>query len=113
MELKTGDVVRLTTDESYKDRCSTYTVYIDFMYFAEQMSKGNYVFLDNESIMLKVDVISSTTVTCKIERGGILGSYKDVFVPNVVFEMPNYTEKDKSFVEMAVHHQVSIQIINL
>ncbi|KAJ8733337.1 hypothetical protein PYW08_001635 [Mythimna loreyi] len=110
VELKTGEVVRLTTDETYKDRCSTYTVYVDFMYFAEQVHKNDYILLDNETIMLKVDVISSTTLTCKIERGGFLGSYKDVFVPNVVLDMPNYTEKDKLDIEMGIQQQIDIMI---
>ncbi|CAH0605872.1 unnamed protein product [Chrysodeixis includens] len=108
VELKAGEVVRLTTDETYKERCSTYTVYVDFMYFAEQMNKGDFVLLDNETIMLKVEIISSSTLTCKIERGGFLGSFKDVFVPNVVLNMPNFTEKDKLDIEMAVLNQVDI-----
>lgn len=107
VELKAGEVVRLTTDETYKERCSTYTVYVDFMYFAEQMNKGDYVLLDNETIMLKVEIISSSTLTCKIERGGFLGSFKDVFVPNVILNMPNFTEKDKNDIEMAIANQVS------
>ncbi|RVE43528.1 hypothetical protein evm_011813 [Chilo suppressalis] len=111
VELKTGEVVRLTSDETYKDRCSTYTVYVDFMYFADQMNKGNLVLIDNESIMLKVEMISATTVTCKIERGGFLGSYKDVFVPNVTFTMPNFTERDKFDIEMAIKNQVDIVIL--
>ncbi|CAH0407389.1 unnamed protein product [Chilo suppressalis] len=111
VELKTGEVVRLTSDETYKDRCSTYTVYVDFMYFADQMNKGNLVLIDNESIMLKVEMISATTVTCKIERGGFLGSYNDVFVPNVTFTMPNFTERDKFDIEMAIKNQVDIVIL--
>ncbi|XP_045446853.1 pyruvate kinase-like [Melitaea cinxia] len=110
VELIAGEIVRLTTDETYKDRCSTYTVYVDFMHFAEQMSKGNYVLLDNETIQLKVEMISSTTLTCKIERGGLLGSYRDVFVPNVTFDMPNYTENDKMYIEMAVRNQLDILV---
>lgn len=106
VELKTGEVVRLTTDETYRERCSTYTVYVDFMYFADQMNKNDFVLLDNETIMLKVEMISATTLTCKIERGGMLGSYKDVFVPNVVFNMPNYSDKDKLDIDMAIRHQV-------
>ncbi|XP_063824596.1 pyruvate kinase-like isoform X1 [Ostrinia nubilalis] len=110
VELKTGEVVRLTTDETYRERCSTYTVYVDFMYFADQMNKNDLVLLDNETIMLKVEMISATTLTCKIERGGFLGSYKDVFVPNVVFDMPNFTDRDKLDVEMAIKNQVDILI---
>ncbi|XP_032512913.2 pyruvate kinase-like [Danaus plexippus] len=110
VELKTGEVVRLTTDETYKDRCSNYTVYIDFMHFAEQMDKGNLVLLDNETIKLKVEMISATTLTCKIERGGFLGSYKDVFVPNVTFDMPNYSEHDKEYIDMAIHMQLDILV---
>ncbi|XP_072939865.1 uncharacterized protein [Epargyreus clarus] len=110
VELKTGEVVRLTTDETYRDRCSTYTVYIDFMYFADQMKKGDVVLLDNEKIALKIEMISVTTMTCKIERGGFLGSHKDVFVPNVTLDMPNFTEKDKLDIEMAKHQQLDIII---
>lgn len=84
------------------------------MYFAEQMNKGDYVLLDNETIMLKVEMISTTTLTCRIERGGFLGSFKDVFVPNVVLNMPNYTEKDKLDIEMGIQNQVGVLfIINL
>ncbi|XP_045494092.1 pyruvate kinase-like [Colias croceus] len=110
VELKTGDTVRLTTDETYKDRCSVYTIYIDFMYFSDQVKKGDYVLLDNETIMLKVEMISATTLTCKIERGGLLGSYKDVFVPNVSLDMPNYTDKDKEYISMAISNQLDILI---
>lgn len=76
------------------------------MHFAEQLKKGDIILLDNEIIQLKVEVISTTTLTCKIERGGYLGSNKDVFVPNVLLKIPNFSEKDKAFIDMAVHHQV-------
>ncbi|VVD01348.1 unnamed protein product [Leptidea sinapis] len=110
VEIKTGETVRLTTDETYRERCSMTNIYIDFMYFADQMHKGDYVLLDNEAIMLKVEVISATTLTCKVERGGLLGSCKDVFVPNVVFDMPNYSQRDKEFIDMAIHHQLDFLI---
>ncbi|CAK1546216.1 unnamed protein product [Leptosia nina] len=106
VELRTGETVRLTTDETYKDRCSTYTIYVDFIHFADQMSKGDYVLLDNETIMLRVEFISATTLTCKIERGGDLGSFKDVFVPNVSFDMPNYSDRDKEYIAMAISNQL-------
>lgn len=83
------------------------------MHFAEQMDKGNLVLLDNETIKLKVEMISATTLTCKIERGGFLGSYKDVFVPNVTFDMPNYSEHDKEYIDMAIHMQVSITYVTV
>ncbi|XP_075971968.1 pyruvate kinase-like [Anticarsia gemmatalis] len=110
VELKTGDVVRLTTDETYRDRCSTYTVYVDFMYLSEQLKKGDMILLDNETVELKVEMISATTLTCKIERGGFLGSFKDVFIPNVALDMPNYSDKDKLDIEMAVSNQVDMVI---
>ncbi|XP_064292145.1 pyruvate kinase-like [Plodia interpunctella] len=110
VELKTGEVVRITTDETYRERCSTYTIYVDFMNFADQLNKNNMVLIDNESILLKVEIISLTTLTCRIERGGILGSYKDVFVPHVIFDMPNFSERDKLDIEMAAHYQVDIFI---
>ncbi|XP_023940771.1 pyruvate kinase-like [Bicyclus anynana] len=110
VELVAGESVRLTTDETYKDRCSTYTVYVDYMHFAEQISKGDYIVIDNEMIVLKVEMISSTTLTCVIERGGHLGSFKDVFVPNVTFDMPNYTDADKMFIDMAVRNQLDILV---
>ncbi|XP_073942409.1 pyruvate kinase-like isoform X1 [Choristoneura fumiferana] len=110
VDLKTGEVVRLTSDETYRERCSTYTIFVDFMYLADQVKKNDSILLDNETILLKVEVISANTITCKIERGGLLGSYKDVFIPNVVLDMPNFSEKDKLDIDMAVHHQVDIVI---
>ncbi|XP_048006878.1 pyruvate kinase-like [Leguminivora glycinivorella] len=110
VDLKTGETVRLTSDETYKDRCSTYTIFVDFMYLADQVKKGNNILLDNEKISLIVEVISSTTITCKIDRGGLLGSYKDVFIPNVLLNMPNFSEKDRMDIEMAKSHQLDILI---
>ncbi|XP_063619864.1 pyruvate kinase-like [Cydia splendana] len=111
VDLKTGETVRLTSDETYKDRCSTYTIFVDFMYLADQVNKGNNILLDNERISLIVEVISATTMTCKIERGGQLGSYKDVFIPNVLLNMPNYSEKDRIDIEMAKSNQIDILIV--
>ncbi|XP_063377317.1 pyruvate kinase-like [Cydia fagiglandana] len=111
VDLKTGETVRLTSDETYRDRCSTYTIFVDFMYLADQVKKGNNILLDNERISLIVEVISATTITCKIDRGGQLGSYKDVFIPNVLLNMPNYSEKDRMDIEMAKTHQIDILIV--
>ncbi|XP_045766171.1 pyruvate kinase-like [Maniola jurtina] len=110
VELVVGEAIRLTTDETYKHRCSTYAVYVDYMHFAKQIRKGDYILIDNATIELKVEMISSTTLTCLIERGGILGSYKDVFVPNVTIDMPNYTETDKMYIDMAVRNQLDILV---
>ncbi|KAI5646601.1 pyruvate kinase, barrel domain-containing protein [Phthorimaea operculella] len=110
VELKTGESCRLTTDDTYREKCSMFTIYIDFLNFSDQLKKKNYILLDNEKILLQVEMISTTTVTCKIERGGKLGSYKDVYVPNVVFEMPNFSERDKLDIEMGIRHQVDIVI---
>ncbi|KAJ2951984.1 hypothetical protein O0L34_g4247 [Tuta absoluta] len=110
VELKTGETCRLTTDDTYKEKCSMYTIYIDYLHFSEQMKKKYFILLDNEKILLQVEMISTTTVTCKIERGGKLGSYKDVYVPNVVFDMPNFSERDKLDIEMGIRQQVDIMI---
>lgn len=107
VELKEGDTIRLTSDETYRDRGSASTLFIDFVNFGDQLTKGDVIMLDNETICLKVEVISSTTVTCRIQLGGILGSYKNVFIPNVIFNMPNFSEKDRLDIHMiAVHQQV-------
>lgn len=113
VELITGESVKLTTDETYRDRCSTYTIFVDFAQFAEQLKKGDIVLLDNESISLKVEVISLTTLTCKIERGGFLGSDKDVFVPKVIFTMSDYTDKIKKDLDIALQCKVSISCFNI
>lgn len=105
--------MRLTTDETYRERCSVYNVYVDFMYFAEQVKKGDAVLLNNEEILLKVEVVSANTMTCKIERGGALGSYKDVYVPNKVIQMPHYSDRDKSDIELALRHQVRCKLFRL
>ncbi|XP_041970534.1 pyruvate kinase-like [Aricia agestis] len=110
VELKAGENLRLTTDETYRERCSENIVYVDYMNLSEQVTKGTKVYLDNEKIMLLVDVVSKTTVTCKIVVGGHLGSNKDVFVSNTVLDMPNYSERDKELIEIAIRNQLDILI---
>ncbi|KAG7307746.1 hypothetical protein JYU34_006322 [Plutella xylostella] len=111
VELKTGETVRLTSDETYKDRCSEHTIFADFINLGAFLHKGDTVLIDNETICLKVVVVSNTTITCSVEKGGLLGSNKDVFFPRVVFNIPNFTDKDKLDINMLLQHQVDILIL--
>lgn len=101
----------MTSDDTYKDRCSANTVFVDFVNFFDQLSKGQVIYIDKEKIKVKVEVVSMNTVTCKVELGGILGSYKDIYIPNVILNMPTYSERDKQDIAALVQYQVRHAIL--
>jgi pyruvate kinase len=81
---------------------------INYQRFAEEVSSGDIVLLDDGK--LKLRVISSNdidTVTAEVVHGGILASKKGVNLPNTKIMIPSLTEKDRADLEFALKNDIS------
>lgn len=58
------------------------------------VAPGQEILLDDGSILLRVTSCMADTITCSVERGGILRSRKSIAVPEVKLRQPTLTKQD-------------------
>ncbi|OQV25567.1 Pyruvate kinase [Hypsibius exemplaris] len=100
--LTTGQKIRLTTDESFKDKVSTEIVYLDYKNMVKVVKPGSRVFIDDGLLCLVVNEISGENIECTVENGGKLGSHKGVNLPGTPVDLPAVSERDKLDLRFAV-----------
>jgi pyruvate kinase len=62
--------------------------------------------LDDGELELKVLKKMGKIIECVVENDGILGSRKSVNIPGAKISLPSLTDKDRTFLEMAVRNDV-------
>lgn len=96
VDLKKGDPILLTTNEDFKERCTSKVLYVDYKNIVKVVSVGSQVFIDDGLISVKVRAIEGDTLQCEVENGGSVGSNKGVNLPGTAVDLPALSEKDKS-----------------
>ncbi|KAF5282106.1 hypothetical protein FQR65_LT14424 [Abscondita terminalis] len=108
VELKKGEVIKLTTDKAYADKGNAQVVYVDYENIQTVVEPGNHIYIDDGLISLLCTSIQGSFLTCTIENGGMLGSRKGVNLPGVPVDLPAISEKDKSDLRFGVEQNVDI-----
>lgn len=108
VELKKGDLIKLTTDMAYADKGNAQVVYVDYENIQKVVEPGNHIYIDDGLISVMVTSIQGSFVTCSIENGGILGSRKGVNLPGVPVDLPAISEKDISDLRFGVEQKVDM-----
>ncbi|MBO5852519.1 MAG: pyruvate kinase [Clostridia bacterium] len=67
---------------------------------------GDTIKIDDGSIVLKVEAVNDTDISCRVNVGGILKDRKSINVPGVHLDMPYLSEKDKLDIIFAVENDV-------
>ncbi|TKI05640.1 pyruvate kinase PykF [Martelella alba] len=91
--LTAGQTFTFTTDQSVvgnKER-----VAVTYAGFANDLSVGNTILVDDGLIGMVVTEKTETTVTCRVLNNGDLGENKGVNLPGVSIALPALAEKDK------------------
>ena len=102
--LKKGETISITGDPTQKS--SSQGIYVTYEAFSSDIPLGSLILMDDGEIEMRVLRKQGSALECKIENDAVLGSRKSVNIPSVKILLPSLTDKDKTFIEMAVKNKV-------
>jgi pyruvate kinase len=104
IKLKKGETISIIGDPGKKS--SPEGIYVTYVNFSMDIPLGSLILMDDGELELRVLRKRGDALDCMIENDGILGSRKSVNIPSVKISLPSLTEKDKTFIELAVRNDV-------
>ncbi|CAL1295146.1 unnamed protein product [Larinioides sclopetarius] len=108
VELVTGKTVKVTTDEDFFKKCSADIIYIDYKNITQVVQKGSRIYIDDGQLSLIVKSISSNSMECEVENGGMLASEKGCNLPGTEIDLPATSERDKKDLIFGVEQEVDM-----
>lgn len=104
VELVKGQKVMIAGNPGEKSTASL--INVSYSNFVSDVPPGSEILIDDGDIALRAVRPEGSLLECVVEDGGILGSRKSVNIPGVRICLPSLTEKDRSFIRMAVENDV-------
>ena len=102
--LKKGSRVRIIGDPNGITKDSS--IYVTYKNFAEDIDEGSYILIDDGELELKALKKEGNSIECSVENDGVLGSRKSVNIPGAKICLPSLTEKDRTFIAMAISQNI-------
>jgi pyruvate kinase len=100
LHLKPGDILEFTVcGAKSKER---YSVEVNYRGFADDVTVGNTILVDNGLIKLLVLDKGKHRVRCKVLTRAVLGSRRHINLPGVHVNLPSLTRKDLADVSLGV-----------
>ncbi|KAH9505145.1 Partitioning defective 3 [Bulinus truncatus] len=90
-----GSTLTVTVNDSYMDKCSSQTVWVDYKRIVHVLTVGSLIYIDDGLISLKVTEKGVDYLKCIVLNGGKLGSKKGCNLPNTPIDLPALSGKDK------------------
>jgi len=82
------------------------TIFVTYKSFSSDIPVGSVIMFDDGEIEMKAVKAEGDILACIAQNDGVLGARKSVNIPGVKVYLPSLTEKDRSFIEMAVQNDV-------
>ena len=93
IELREGETVVITTDESVEGRPGLISTSYDPL--PRDVKPGDKILLDDGHLELRVVRTGPEQVECLVVHGGLLGAHKGMNLPGVKLSAPALTDKDR------------------
>ena len=104
IQLKKGTKIKIKGDPDEKTTadciCMTHKA------FADDVPVDSLVMIDDGDIELRITARSGDILEALVDNDGILGSRKSVNIPGIKICLPSVTEKDKTFIRMAIEQDI-------
>jgi pyruvate kinase len=104
IQLNKGKTITITGDPDKITESNT--IYVTYRALADNIPVGSMILIDDGELELKVTGKSGNSLECTIENDGILGSRKSVNIPGASICLPSLTDKDRSFIRMAIDQDI-------
>jgi pyruvate kinase len=104
IQLLKGDKISVIGDPGQKS--SKDAIYVSYNAIAKDIPVGSLIMIDDGYLELTAVKRTGNALECVVDNDGILGSRKSVNIPGAKISLPSLTEKDRSFIEMAVNNDV-------
>lgn len=104
VQLKKGATILLAGNPGEKS--SDRVINVSYTAFVNEVPEGSAILIDDGDIELRAVKRSGDFLECLIENDGVLGSRKSVNLPGVKICLPSLTERDRTFIKMAVENKV-------
>lgn len=104
VELKKGQKILIKGDPTKEsnDEC----IYVSYAGFVDEVPEKTCVLIDDGYIELKVIKKQDDSLLCEASNHGSVKGRKGVNVPNVSFNLPSVSERDKEFVQLAIEQDL-------
>ena len=100
LELKQDSELLICHDQAEGEDGRISTTYPEMYRF---VSPGNRVLLDDGRLEAKVVAVEGRDIRCRVVKGGLLGAYQGINLPGVFLDIPTFTEKDQSDLEVGLN----------
>ncbi len=107
--IKEGDNFSLTSERVLGDERR---ISVDFPAFFNDIRAGDFIFLNDGAIQLKVICPTNSEVKCRVVIGGLLSNNKGINVPGVRLNVPSITSEDLKHLAFAVEQGVDFVAIS-
>jgi pyruvate kinase len=104
VQLKKGGKISIIGDPTKKTSSSA--IYVSYPQFAVDVPEDSVILIDDGDIELKALRRKGSSLECSIQNDGVLGSRKSVNIPGAKITLPSLTEKDRTFIKMAVENDI-------
>jgi len=104
IELKKGSTILIAGNPGEKTTGNI--INVSHALFVSDVPEGSAVLIDDGDLELRAVKRKGEFLECIVENDGILGSRKSVNLPGVKICLPSLTEKDRTFIKMAVENGV-------
>jgi len=104
VSLNAGDTILVRGD---KEKTTTPgCIYVSYENFVDEMHVGAQILIDDGDIELEVIKKENEALVCEAKNNGLINARKSVNVPNVKFNLPTLSAKDKEFIDFAIAEDI-------
>jgi pyruvate kinase len=108
IQLIKGSTILIAGNPSEKS--SAKIINVTYPLFVTEVPEGSAILIDDGDLELRAGKRNGDFLECLVENDGILGSRKSVNLPGVKICLPSLTDKDRTFIKMAVENGVDFMM---